>query len=72
MRELLAHGADVNIKGIHISWTPLTLASHASHLAVVRLLCDAPEIDLSARDNNINLTGLGLALRHIHAEVVPE
>ena len=45
-------------------------ASYGGHLAIVRLLCDAPGIDLAARDSYENLTILGWALRHNRAEVV--
>ena len=68
MCELLAHGADVNIKD-EGGWTPLTSASSEGHLAVVHLLCDAPEIDLAARGGYANRTALGLARQYGHAEV---
>ena len=68
MRELLAHGADVNIKATD-GWTPLIWTSFFGNLAVVRLLCDAPGIDLAARDNYSKLTALGFALRYYRAEV---
>ena len=67
MRELLAHGADVNIKDKH-GWTLLMRASINGHLAVVRLLCDAPGIDLTARC--AGMTALGWALHYKYAEVV--
>ena len=59
VRELLAHGADVNIKSKN-GLTPLMWASNWGKLNVVRLLCDMPGIDLAARDY-LNLTALGLA-----------
>ena len=48
VRELLAHGADVSIMD-EFGWTPLMLASSEGHLTVMRLLCDAPVIDLTSR-----------------------
>ena len=69
MRELLAHGADVNLKDKH-GWTPLMMASISGHLAVVLLLCDAPGIDLAARSSDLTkLTALGWALYFKHTEV---
>ena len=68
VRELLAHGADVNIKD-KAGWTPLMNASLWSLLVVVRLLCDAPGIDLAARDSCEKLTAVGYALRYKRAEV---
>ena len=44
-------------------------ASYGGHLAVMRLLCDAPGIDLSARDSGGGRTALGLALLYNHADV---
>ena len=68
MRELLAHGADVNIMD-NYGWTPLMHASYYCSLAVVRLLCVAPGIDLVARSSNSGRTALGLALHKDRAEV---
>ena len=49
VRELLPHGADVNIHP-EDGWTPLmTACTSYRSLAVVRVLCDAPGIDLAAR-----------------------
>ena len=60
MREFLAHCADVNIKD-NGGLTPVMCASAKGRLAVVRLLCDAPEIDLAARSSS-GRTALGWAL----------
>ena len=64
-RELLAQGADVNIKE-NIGFTPLMDASYCGRLAVVRLLSDAPGVDLAARGTSgvrtLTLTALGWAL----------
>ena len=68
MRELLAHGADANIKAKD-GWTPLMSASCSGFLAAVRLLCDAPGIDLAARGGWKEPTALSWALRYNRAEV---
>ena len=60
MCELLAHGANVNIKS-EGGWTPLMEASFGCRLAVARLLCDAPGIDLAARSSS-RRTALGWTL----------
>ena len=67
VRELLAHGADVNIKAKDGS-TPLMRASYEGHLTVVRLLCDAPGIDLAARSSS-GRTALSMALLSNRADV---
>ena len=66
VRELLAHGADVNTKAKN-GWTPLMNASFRGHLAVVRLLCDTPWIALTARC--AEMTALGWALHYRYADV---
>ena len=71
MCELLAHGANVNIKSKG-GWTPLMEASFGCRLAFARLLCDAPGFDLAARGGicrDFELTALGWALRRKHPKV---
>ena len=66
VRELLAHGTDVNIKSKNGS-TAVISASYYRHVAVVRVLCDVPGIDLAARCAGIS--ALGWALHYYYAEV---
>ena len=69
MRELLANGADVNIKS-KTGLTPLMFASTWSLLAIVRLLCDAPGVDLAARGGySMKLSALGRALYRKRVDV---
>ena len=46
MRELLAHGADVNIKGISNLSVLMVASAYHGHLAIVRMLCDVPGVML--------------------------
>ena len=63
VRELLAH---VNVKD-NEGWTPLLYASLCGRLADVRLLCDAPGIDLAARYGG--QTALWFSVRHKSADI---
>ena len=67
--ELLARGADVNMKDTY-GWSPLMGASFRSRRAVVRLLCDVPGIDLAARGGDKNLSAPGYALLYQNADDV--
>ena len=66
VRELLARGADVNVRSTSDA-TPLLQACLRGHAAVVRLLCNAPGIDLAARSGG--RTPLAWALRMGHDDV---
>ena len=77
VRELLAQGADLNIRDEN-GFPPLMMASYFRRLAVVRLLCDAPGVDLAMRgtyvkdddaDVELTLTALGSALERGHDDV---
>ena len=70
VRELLAQGADVNVKA-RDHFTPLMMASYNDNLGVVRLLCDVPGVDLSARgsERKWTRTALGWALHCKQADV---
>ena len=68
VRELLAHNVDANLTN-DAGWTPLFAASFNGRLSVVRLLCDAPGIDLAARTDDNGLSALGWALRNDQTEV---
>ena len=67
MHELLAHGADVNIRN-NAGWTPLMIAILSHKFTIMRLLCDAPGTDLFARDSR-GKTALGWALFRKSADV---
>ena len=70
VRELLAQGADANIKN-EDGFTPLMWAIYYGHLAVVRLLSDAPGVDLAAHGTlgEQTLTALGWAQHRHHADI---
>ena len=55
VHELVAHGADVNIQD-HGGWSPPLRASVNGKLAIMRLLCNAPGIDLNVRGGCPNFT----------------
>ena len=76
-RELLVQGADLNIRD-EDGFTPLMDASYCGFLAVVRLLCDAPGVDLAVRGTSVQeddayveltLNALGWALEGSHEDV---
>ena len=60
VRHLLAHGADVNGTSA-AGATPLMAASFAGNLAVARIQCTQPGVNLFARDA-MGKTALGLAM----------
>ena len=66
VRELMAYGADINIK-CNGGWTPMMWASFIVRLDIVRVLCDAPDIDLAVRTST-GKSALVWALACSHVE----
>ena len=65
----MQHCADVNLKS-NLRRTPLIRACASGSFAVVRLLCDAPGIDLAARDvTGDTVLSDALGRREGHADI---
>lgn len=67
VKLLLAKGADVNVVGIDVPWTPLISASYYGHTEVVRLLLQA-RADTLVRDRD-GQTALSYASQQGHTEI---
>jgi ankyrin repeat protein len=68
VEALLAHGADVNIRGGSLLMAPLDEAAYSGNKAIVELLI-AHHADLNVRDQ-YGFTPLRMAASHGHTEIV--
>lgn len=68
VKLLLDNGADVNVVGLKVPWTPLIAASYYGHTEIVRLLLEVGA-DTTVRDRD-RQTALSYAQQQGHKEIV--